>query len=155
MMTIFGTLPQTANRFNNTWRFAKVHLKEDNTLIHMDCDFCINGDIKVMFDKYIPLWNSLIGGFSKSLSEAAEEAKRVPPRAGAKDAATELTMRQELQILSVKRQEETLAFAKSMMTGIEANRLTPDAIDLLSEILSRPGRQVSGREEVISTLQCL
>jgi hypothetical protein len=64
-------------------------------------------------------------------------------------------MQQELQILSVKRQEGTLAFAKSMMTSIEANQLGPDAVELLAEILSRPGRQVSGREEVISTLRCL
>jgi len=64
-------------------------------------------------------------------------------------------MRQELQILSAKRQEETLAFAKTMMTSIEANRLGPDAIDLLAEILSRPGRQVSGQEEVIGALKCL
>jgi hypothetical protein len=64
-------------------------------------------------------------------------------------------VQQELQNLSVKRREETLAFAKSMMTGIEANLLGPDAIDLLAEILSRPGRPVSGRDEVIGTLQCL
>jgi hypothetical protein len=64
-------------------------------------------------------------------------------------------MRQELQILSVKRHEETLAFAKTMMSSIEANQLGPDAIELLAEILSRPGRQVSGQNEVISTLQCL
>lgn len=64
-------------------------------------------------------------------------------------------MRQELQILSVKRQEETLAFAKTMMTSIETNQLGPDAIDLLAEILSRPGRQVSGQEEVTGTLKCL
>jgi len=66
-----------------------------------------------------------------------------------------LKMQQELQNLSDKRREETLAFAKSMMTGIETNQLGPDPIDLLAEILSRPGRPVSGREEVIGTLRCL
>jgi hypothetical protein len=64
-------------------------------------------------------------------------------------------MRQELQLLAVKRQRETLAFAKTMMSSIESNQLDPDAIQLLAEILSRPGRQVSGREEVIGTLQCV
>jgi hypothetical protein len=64
-------------------------------------------------------------------------------------------MRQELQLLSVKRQEETLAFAKTMMSSIETNQLDLGAIELLAEILSRPGRQVSGREEVIGTLKCL
>jgi hypothetical protein len=64
-------------------------------------------------------------------------------------------MRQELQILSAKRQEETLAFAKTMITSIEANQLESDAIELLAEMLSRPGRQVSGQKEVIDTLRCL
>jgi hypothetical protein len=76
-------------------------------------------------------------------------------RAGANDAVNESKMRQELQILSVKRQEDTLAFAKCMMSSIDANQLGPDPIDLLAEILSRPGRPVSGREEVIGTLRCL
>jgi hypothetical protein len=64
-------------------------------------------------------------------------------------------MREELQILSAKRQEETLAFARTMITSIEANQLEPDSIELLADLLSRPGRQVSGLKEVIGTLQCL
>ena len=60
-------------------------------------------------------------------------------------------MRQELQLLSAKRHEETLAFAKSMITSIEANQLGPDAIELLADMLSRPGRLVSGQKEVIGT----
>jgi hypothetical protein len=64
-------------------------------------------------------------------------------------------MRQELQILSAKRHEETVAFAKTMIASIEANQLEPDAIELLADILSRTGRQVSGQKEVIGTLRCL
>lgn len=64
-------------------------------------------------------------------------------------------MQQELQILSAKRQEETLAFAKSMITSIEANQLGPDAIELLADTLSRHGRLVTGEKEVIGTLKCL
>jgi hypothetical protein len=64
------------------------------------------------------------------------------------------TMQQEIQILSVKRQEETRAFAKTILASIEANQLGADAIGLLADILSRPGRQVSA-QEVIGTLRCL
>jgi len=62
-------------------------------------------------------------------------------------------MRDELEIMSVKRRDETLAFAKCMIASIETNQLGPDAIDLLAEILSRPGCQVSGQAQVVSTLQ--
>jgi hypothetical protein len=64
-------------------------------------------------------------------------------------------MRQELQALRAKRREETLAFARTMMAGLEANQLEPGAIDLLAEILSRRGRRVSGKEEVIGALRRL
>jgi hypothetical protein len=64
-------------------------------------------------------------------------------------------MQQELQTLSAKRRQETLAFARSMIESIEANRLGPDAIELLADMLSRPGRLVSGKEQVIHTLQRL
>ena len=64
-------------------------------------------------------------------------------------------IQQEIQTLSAKRQEETLAFAKSMITSIEANQLGLGAIELLADMLSRPGRLVTGEREVIATLQCL
>jgi hypothetical protein len=54
-------------------------------------------------------------------------------------------MRQELQILSAKRRQETLAFAKSMIAGIEAKQLGLGEIGVLAELLSRPGRPVSGQ----------
>jgi hypothetical protein len=76
--------------------------------------------------------------------ETRQEAARTAGPPEVVEFVSKAKMRQELQILSVKRREETLAFAKSMMTSIEANQLGPDAIDLLAEILSRPGRQVSG-----------
>jgi len=64
-------------------------------------------------------------------------------------------MQQELQTLSAKRRQETLAFAKTMIASLEGNRLGPGEIKLLGEILSRPGRLVSGEGGVIDTLQCL
>ena len=64
-------------------------------------------------------------------------------------------MQDELKVLPAKRQEETLAFAKSMITSIEANQLGPDAIELLADMLSRPDRLVTGEKEVIGTLQNL
>ena len=47
-----------------------------------------------------------------------------------------------------------MLFVKSMITSIEANQLGSDAIELLADMLSRPGRLVTGKE-VIGTLQCL
>jgi hypothetical protein len=63
-------------------------------------------------------------------------------------------MQHEIQILSAKRQEETRAFAKTMLARIEANQLGSDAIELLADILSRRERQVSS-QEVAGTLRCL
>jgi hypothetical protein len=54
----------------------------------LKCDFIIiDGDIKSIFEKYIPLWNILVNGFDQSILEAqtryrAEQAalKREPPQ---------------------------------------------------------------------------
>jgi hypothetical protein len=107
------------------------------------------------FDRDPATWEETRRDAAQAAGPETADFVSMAKRAGAKDAVNESKMRQELQILSVKRQDETLAFAKSMMTSIEANQLAPDAIDLLAEILTRPRRQVSGRKEVINTLQCL
>jgi hypothetical protein len=107
------------------------------------------------FDRDRARWEESRRAAAQAAGPETADFVLMAKRAGAKDAANESKMQQELEILSVKRQEETSAFAKTMLASIEANQLEPDAIDLLAEILSRPSHQVSGREEVISTLQCL
>lgn len=74
------------NQFNAEWRCGKVVLADDNTGMFLKCDFLIiDGDIKAIFEKYIPLWNILINEFDQSILKAqtryqAEQAalKREP-----------------------------------------------------------------------------
>ena len=68
--------------------------------------------------------------------------------------AQKFSMRQNFRFCPPRR-HETLAFAKSMLAGIEANRLGLGEIELFAEMLSRPGRPVSGQKEVIGMLRCL
>lgn len=101
------------------------------------------------FDRDRATWEETRRDAAQAAGPETADLVSMARRARAKDAVNESKLRQELQILSVKRQEETLAFAKIMMSSIEANQLGPDAIELLAEILSRPGRQVSGQKEII------
>jgi hypothetical protein len=64
-------------------------------------------------------------------------------------------MRQELETMVSARREETRAFAKHTLEGVESGNLGPDEIDLLAEFLSRSGRPVSGKVQVLNTLRCL
>lgn len=100
------------------------------------------------FDRDPATWEETRRGAAQVAGPETANFVSMAKRAGAKDAVNEANMRQGLQILSIQWREETFALAKSMLTGIEANELGPDAVDLLAEILSRPGLECPGKRRL-------